>query len=616
MKIVSVHVQSFGKLQNFDLNFQSGINVLAQCNGFGKTTLCNFIRAMLYGFKYTRSKRGGESISDVGTWTTWNSSGKIGGSIVVEHQGKTYRIERYFGSTAKTETLSVTNELDGRTVDVEQPGEYFLGLMAESFDRSAYLPQESVEISSNENFDTRLAGLVQNAEDFDKVERDLQDYVNNLTSTRRANSQLTVAENDKRQLQRDIYQREVAEARQKAIDSELKSVEAERETQEKKIQLYNSQIAQLQKSLGQMQQSAEQLAAQEKLGDLRQKLSRVGELEVDKAKCDELAEKIQNTPELAQKQRKISKPLLATAIVLILAGIGLCFWQWIVGVAVAAVGIAVGTLSFLMHPPLTTLPSGERDFLINEYYKIAAKYVFCDGDYTQVQKALWQKYNEYECDKREYAALSQIVVKQPDTSSVSSELALANQNLSNAQTQLLNLAAKRGSLQEERKNLKVDSIQLREKLQEKQNDIENIRHKAFVAEKTLELLRQAKENLSLSYLPALKDSCTQLLQQVTDQPFQLVLDRDFNLKLRQGGVTKGLDFYSRGVREITLLCFRVAISQLLFNGQVPLLLVDDAFVNFDEQNFLRATKLLKNLSQNTQIIYLTCHDRLGELKAS
>ena len=141
MKIVSLHVTSFGKLKNLDLNFGKGVNVLRQKNGFGKTTLANFIRAMLYGFDYKRIKRGAESVSDAAWWATWNSGDKIGGNLVVEHDGATYRVERYFGLTAKSETLTVLNVTTGKTENVQNVGEFFLGLTAESYDRSAYFPQ-------------------------------------------------------------------------------------------------------------------------------------------------------------------------------------------------------------------------------------------------------------------------------------------------------------------------------------------------------------------------------------------------------------------------------------------------------------------------------------------
>ena len=61
-----------------------------------------------------------------------------------------------------------------------------------------------------------------------------------------------------------------------------------------------------------------------------------------------------------------------------------------------------------------------------------------------------------------------------------------------------------------------------------------------------------------------------------------------------------------------MLCFRIALSELLFKGEAPLLILDDALVNLDEKNFDGATKIISRMG-NTQVLYLTCHDRKGSL---
>ena len=43
------------------------------------------------------------------------------------------------------------------------------------------------------------------------------------------------------------------------------------------------------------------------------------------------------------------------------------------------------------------------------------------------------------------------------------------------------------------------------------------------------------------------------------------------------------------------------------------MIADDAFVNFDENNFVRATDLLKSVAEHGQVIYFTCHKRTGSL---
>ena len=50
MKLISLYIENFGCLHQYDLEFRDGLTVIREPNGFGKTTLAEFIRAMFYGF--------------------------------------------------------------------------------------------------------------------------------------------------------------------------------------------------------------------------------------------------------------------------------------------------------------------------------------------------------------------------------------------------------------------------------------------------------------------------------------------------------------------------------------------------------------------------------------
>ena len=49
MKLLSCHIENFGKLSNLSINFQEGINVINESNAWGKSTLAAFLKAMFYG---------------------------------------------------------------------------------------------------------------------------------------------------------------------------------------------------------------------------------------------------------------------------------------------------------------------------------------------------------------------------------------------------------------------------------------------------------------------------------------------------------------------------------------------------------------------------------------
>ena len=56
MKIIEVYINHFGALHNRTFSFTDGFNVLCENNGFGKSTLLGFIKAMFYGFFETGSR--------------------------------------------------------------------------------------------------------------------------------------------------------------------------------------------------------------------------------------------------------------------------------------------------------------------------------------------------------------------------------------------------------------------------------------------------------------------------------------------------------------------------------------------------------------------------------
>jgi len=171
VKLISLYIENFGGLHRFSLNFEAGITSIVQPNGFGKSTLAEFIRAMFYGFP-RKSKTLDRSRRQ--KYMPWNG-GQFGGNLVFEHEGQRYRIERTFGTNPKGDTFSLIDLGSNRktTRFTEEIGQELFGVDTDSFERSVYLPQ----LRENGSFATasiqaKLSDLVEDSGDvmgFDKA---------------------------------------------------------------------------------------------------------------------------------------------------------------------------------------------------------------------------------------------------------------------------------------------------------------------------------------------------------------------------------------------------------------------------------------------------------------
>ncbi len=142
MRILSCHISGFGKFVNRAFDLSQPIVVCKQENGWGKTTLADFIECMFYGMDNGRKTSVAENFRM--KYEPW-SNARYGGAMVVEENGKVYRIERFFGKTPSADTVRVFDANNMACYDfgerAERLGESLFGVDRESYRRSAYIPQ-------------------------------------------------------------------------------------------------------------------------------------------------------------------------------------------------------------------------------------------------------------------------------------------------------------------------------------------------------------------------------------------------------------------------------------------------------------------------------------------
>lgn len=165
MRLIECSIAGFGAFSDYRITFDEGLNVILQPNGWGKTTLAAFVKAMLYGFGRKRVRDVSEN--ERLRYLSWEGK-SYGGSLDFEFDGRAYRVVRKFGKTAAGDTLAVIDIDSGQKVDVGdgEVGEWLFGLDSNAFQKSVFVGQNGFGFDgSTSGLRSRLNALVNEADD-------------------------------------------------------------------------------------------------------------------------------------------------------------------------------------------------------------------------------------------------------------------------------------------------------------------------------------------------------------------------------------------------------------------------------------------------------------------
>ena len=160
MKLIECYIENFGRLSDLRLSFSDGLNILCKENGFGKTTLTVFIKAMLFGLDDTKKARIEEN--DRKHYMPWQG-GRFGGTLTFECEGEKYRIERTFMPRASEDTFALYDCRTGKESDrfTSRLGEELFGIDADGFERTVFLSERRLSVKNdNKTISAKLSDLV------------------------------------------------------------------------------------------------------------------------------------------------------------------------------------------------------------------------------------------------------------------------------------------------------------------------------------------------------------------------------------------------------------------------------------------------------------------------
>ena len=157
-----------------------------------------------------------------------------------------------------------------------------------------------------------------------------------------------------------------------------------------------------------------------------------------------------------------------------------------------------------------------------------------------------------------------------------------------------------------------------EDLREKQEKLEVLKEQKelmttryHLVEKTQEYLRVAKEQFIARFMQPIKTAFDGYYELMTGQPGsgnEFQIDANMNIFRKEAGEYHDVETQSEGYGDMIGLCIRMALLDVMYEKEGPLVIMDDPFVNLDQEHLEGAQRFLETISKKYQILYLTCHE--------
>ena len=242
MKLISCHVENFGRLHSFDYTFKDGINIFLCENGWGKSTFAAFLCAMFYGLPGARRKQAGNGLRE--RFRPWQG-GIYGGRLIFETDQKTYEMVRVFGRRESEDSFELRS-LETNLPDFDfssDIGRELFRLDRESFVRSVFTAQQDCACVPTDDINALITDLTDRAGDMGSCEAAvsrLNNEKNRLSPERKTGSLYRRAEEIRRlrstltggqdlpeRLRRCEIEQQDAAQEEKALEKELQQLETE-----------------------------------------------------------------------------------------------------------------------------------------------------------------------------------------------------------------------------------------------------------------------------------------------------------------------------------------------------------------------------------------------------
>lgn len=146
-------------------------------------------------------------------------------------------------------------------------------------------------------------------------------------------------------------------------------------------------------------------------------------------------------------------------------------------------------------------------------------------------------------------------------------------------------------------------------LETEQEQLCALKEKYRYIQKAREHLGKAKENLTVRYMEPLMNSFLKYYKLILGREAdQYYMDANTNITVLEQGMQRDTRYLSTGYQDLIGVCMRLALADAMYQGEKPFLVLDDPFVNLDDEKAQGGRRLLAAAAEKYQIIYFTCSE--------
>lgn len=604
MIIKEVNIGKFGKLENQKYQFAPRINVIYGANESGKSTLMQFLKAMLFGLEKTRVRK---TLDTYNRYEPWDTPAYFYGSMIFETGQQQFLLERNF--YYKEKRVRLVNIRDGEELSVEYGDlDMLLGnVSAAAYENTCCIGQEQLLPGRELGvlLEDERSNLAQTGSGDFQLSKALQEL-----EQKRKNAEKTRKELEQQRLSH-IHQLEV---NQQVLERDIAGLKAQQEKQSTQQGTVQERVRALQQQMEPVQTAYQTVCRreQELKSAVAQEQLKWEQAEREQWKREQFRREQEEAEALQQKSGKNAgfSPLLLIGVAgLILAPVLRSAMDGFQKIAPALNIICI-----------ILILAG----LVSAYRKSREKKTADSGQkHRQSVNDSVQNHREQDSRANDRANL-QSVEREGRKAALDQQLQRVCQQKATLEEQLQKLKDQKKSLQLQVARQEGSGDQLQSQIQEKEVELENLTEQvAELQQETLEEqhAREDRDALELAAetMSRLAARMSKTLEHTLDKEMSEILAQITGNVHEQLQVTDGQgivlaeqlqkrtpEAYSQGTMQQAYFSYRMAAGHMLMKEEPLPFLLDETFANYDEERLRQTLRWLAE--QENQIFLFTCRE--------